>query len=211
MTSISATEAAITHDAFLGGRVKAWQQARVPKLSIIGVERQPTYAALARRNGLEVVEADLAALPADLRQRQFHHVFFNPPYFKPGARMSSPGESREAARGEETPLAAWAAAAAKRLRPKGMLTVIPRAERLPDLLAALPATMGSVEVLPLQPRQGRAAQLVLLRARKDGRAPFRLCAPRVLHEGADHGQDAPDYTPEVTAILLNAAPLRFGG
>ena len=55
--------------------------ARVPGLELIGVERQADYAALAARNGLTVVQADLADLPRDLRNRSFDHVLANPPYF----------------------------------------------------------------------------------------------------------------------------------
>ena len=55
---------------------------RVSGLTLTGVERDPAFAALARRNGraaLEVVEADLADLPLDVRQRQFDHVLATPP------------------------------------------------------------------------------------------------------------------------------------
>ncbi|NHX27288.1 methyltransferase domain-containing protein, partial [Escherichia coli] len=54
--------------------------ARVPDLTITGVELQPDYAELARRNAEEngvqmaVVESDLRSLPADLRSVSFDHV-----------------------------------------------------------------------------------------------------------------------------------------
>ena len=68
---------------------------------------------------------------------------------------------------------------------------------------------GSIEVLPLIPRRGRAARLVLIRARKGGRAGLRLCDGWLLHEGDRHTRDADGYTHETAAILRDAAPLPF--
>ncbi|MEM6477492.1 MAG: methyltransferase [Pseudomonadota bacterium] len=184
-------------------------KARVTGAQVTGVERQPDYASLAARNGLDVIEADIAALPPALRQRQFHHVIANPPYFNAGSGQVSPDERRGFARHEATPLAAWIHAADKRLRPKGTLTLIHRAERLPDLLAAFGPSLGSIEILPLQARKSRAPRLILLRAKKDGHRPFRLHAPLTLHEGADHGGDYPDYTPRIDAVLRGAQAISF--
>ena len=64
---------------------------RVEGLSLTGVELQPAYAALAARNAkandlsLTVINADLRALPMDLRQQQFDHVIANPSYFDPAS------------------------------------------------------------------------------------------------------------------------------
>ena len=190
--------------------------ARVPGLRIMGVERQGAYAALARQNAaaagaeMQVVEADLAALPAELRQRSFDHVLANPPYFAAGDGTAARDRGREAANRAETPLEDWIAAARARLVPKGWLTLIQTAERLPECLAALQTGFGAVTVLPIQPRPGRAANRVVIRARKSARAPFRLLPPFLVHEGESHGGDAPDYTAAAEAVLRHAAPLPFG-
>lgn len=186
--------------------------ARVSRLTLTGVERHAPTADLARQNAkdagaaMEVVTSDLAQLPPDLRQRSFDHVIANPPYFRRQASVSSPDAVREAAMGEETPLDVWLNVAARRLKPKGWLTVIHRAERLPDLLAGL-QDLGSIALQPLQPRTGRAAQLIVLRARKDGKAPFTLHSPLLIHTGAQHQSDGEDYTPEIRAVLRDGAPL----
>jgi tRNA1(Val) A37 N6-methylase TrmN6 len=109
--------------------------------------------------------------------------------------------------GEDTPLADWISTAARRLAPKGYLHMIQRADRLPDMLAASAGCLGSSEVLPLAPRHGRAAELVILRARKGGRADFRLHAPLILHEGDRHRQDGESYRPEIGAVLRDGAAL----
>ncbi|MGJ8544260.1 MAG: tRNA1(Val) (adenine(37)-N6)-methyltransferase [Sulfitobacter sp.] len=183
--------------------------ARVPGMSLLGVERERLYAALAVRNGLDVVQADLAELPHDLRQQQFDHVLTNPPYFDRDASVQGPDAAKEAARGEDVPLCTWIAIAAKRVRPKGYLHVVHRMSRLPDLLAGMGADMGSIAVLPLAAREGRAAERLILRARKGGKAPFHLAAPLILHEGSTHLKDAEDYAAPVKAMLRDGAALDF--
>jgi tRNA1(Val) A37 N6-methylase TrmN6 len=185
--------------------------ARVPGLSVTGVEVQPQYAALAVRNapgGFRAVEADLAELPADLRNQSFHHVMMNPPYFDRAASIASPHRGRDMAFGGGTPLGDWIAQAARRLRPHGWMTLIQKAERLPEILAACDGRMGSVAVRPVTGRAGRDADRILLRAKKDGRAAFRLMAPLILHEGGRHLSDAEDFRPEVAALLR--APVALG-
>lgn len=190
---------------------------RVPGLNLTGVELQAPYADLARRNAAAndlaatVVEADLASLPSDLRQQSFDHVIANPPYYRAGAHSPAADAGRRTALGEATPLATWVEVAARRLAPKGYLHMIQRADRLADLLAAAQTCLGSLEVLPLAPRVGRAAELVILRARKGGRAAFRLHAPMVLHRGESHQRDGEDYSDSVRAILREGRALDWPG
>lgn len=181
--------------------------ARIPGLRLTGIERQPAYAALAARNGLDVVQADLTDLPAAFRDQSFDHVLANPPYFdrRAGLRADDPG--REGALGIDTPLADWVDAAARRLRHKGYLHLIHRVERVPDILAAADNRLGSPELWPLCPRTGKAAELVIFRARKNGRANFRLHAPVILHTGTAHVEDRESYTPEIQAVLRDGAAL----
>ncbi len=187
--------------------------ARVPDLQGVGVELQAPYADLARRNvaenaaKLEVVEADLSALPADLKQRQFDHVIANPPYYRAGAHSPATDGGRRTALGEQTPLDHWVDVAAKRLAPRGYLHMIQKADRLPDMLTACDGRLGSVEVLPLSARAGRKAELVILRARKGGRAAFKLHAPLILHAGDRHEKDGESYMLQVSAVLRDGAAL----
>ncbi|MCA0941302.1 methyltransferase [Salipiger pacificus] len=190
---------------------------RVGGLRVTGVELQPGYAALARRNiaenGLEgdILQADLSLPPAELKARAFDHVLANPPYFEPGKRSVSPDAGIELAQAGALPLGEWVALAARRLKPRGTATFVQRVERLPELLSALSAHLGSVEVLPLAPREGRAPRLILARGRKGGRAAFRLCPALVLHAGACHLEDGEDYTNVVKAALRDGKPIIFDG
>ena len=185
--------------------------ARVPGLALAGLELQPAYADLARRNAerngisVEVQEGDLARIPKPLR-RDFDHVIANPPYY-PAGGSPSPLAIRARAMQVETPLSDWVAAATRRLRPGGWLTLICGADGLPEVLAALAPKLGSAAVLPLAAREGRPALRALLRARKGGRAPFRLLAPFVIHQGAKHDGDRESYTPQANAVLRDGADL----
>lgn len=179
--------------------------ARVPGVALTGLELQPGYAALARRNAaengvaMEVVEGDLIAMPALLR-RGFDHVIANPPYFPKGG-SPSPQPGRDLAMRAEIPLALWVEAAARRLTPGGWLTMILGTDLMPEVLAALAPRLGSAAILPLAPRTKRAASRVILQARKGGRAAFRLLAPLILHQGASHDGDRDSFTPRVAAVL----------
>jgi tRNA1Val (adenine37-N6)-methyltransferase len=97
-------------------------------------------------------------------------------------------------------------AAARRLVPGGYLTMIIGADRLVEALQAS-GKLGSVAVLPLAAREGRAAGRVILQARKGGRAAFRLLAPLVLHDGAAHDGDRESYTPMANAVLRDGGAL----
>lgn len=184
---------------------------RVPGLALAGLELQPDYADLARRNAdrngiaLGVEDGDIARMPKALR-RDFDHVIANPPYYAPGG-SPSPLPRRATAMQVSTPLGDWVAAAMRRLRPGGWLTLICGTDGLPEVLSAMRKGLGSAVVLPLAPREGRAALRVLVQARKGGRAPFRLLAPLVLHRGAAHDGDRESYTPEANAVLRDGADL----
>jgi tRNA1(Val) A37 N6-methylase TrmN6 len=184
---------------------------RVPGLALNGVEILGEYAQIARENAarndieFDVRQGDVSARPTPFFDRSFHHVIMNPPYFAAEASSISPEAGRASGRSEQVALSRWVDMAAKRLRPKGYLTVIQRAERLPDLLAALEGCLGSIVVQPLAPRSGRPAHLILLRARKSGRAAFQLLSAQSLHSGDEHVQGQPDYAPEVSAILRDGA------
>ena len=181
--------------------------ARVPGLSCAAVELQADYADLARvnaaRNGADAMihTADIAALPAELRRQRFHHVLTNPPYFDRRTGSTSPDLPRERALGEVLALPDWIDAGARRLEPRGTLTVIQKADRLPDLLTAMAACLGSVAILPIAPRIGQQSKLVIAQGIKGGRAPFRLLPPFILH-------DADDFSDAASAVLRDAAPIR---
>ena len=183
---------------------------RVTGLTQTGIELQPAYAALARQNAqrnnlvLDVIQSDITSLPTEARIG-FNHVMFNPPYFSAQTVTTPQNSGKKTAHVEDTPLAAWVSVAFKRLKPKGTLTVIHLAERLPDLLTLLPPSAGDIHVRPLASRHGRDAKRVILTTRKGTKGAFRLLPPFHIHNGTKHIQDGEDFTPECRQILRNGS------
>ncbi len=90
----------------------------------------------------------------------------------------------------------------RRLRPRGTLTWIVAAAVLPACIAALDeAGCAPSAVLPLWPRVGQSAKLVLLRGVKGGRSGLQVLPGMVLH-GVTGG-----YTAEAEAVLRQGAAL----
>jgi tRNA1Val (adenine37-N6)-methyltransferase len=184
---------------------------RVQGLSLTGIEIQPDYADLARRNAalnqmeFAVHHADILHIPAELH-RGFDHVIANPPYYSPTG-SPSPDAGRDQALRLQVPIGDWVTAGARRLTPGGWLTMIFATALLPDALAAL-TTCGSTAILPLTAREGQPAKRVILQSRKGGRGALRLLAPLVMHDGTAHDADRNSYRPGVAAILRDGAGLK---
>lgn len=184
---------------------------RVADLRQTGLERQPDHAEMARGNAaangiaMQVLTGDLAVMPSDLRGAMFDHVIANPPYFVGGTL--APDQSRAGARHEATPLAAWLDAGLRRLQPKGVFTLIQRADRLDTIITALAGRAGDLTILPIAARAGHPAGRVLLTARKGGRGPLRLLAPFVMHAADAHLRDAEDLTPAASAVLRDGGSM----
>ncbi len=179
---------------------------RIPNLSAVGIEREPTMAALARRNieannrpNLSVIEADLATAQLE---GKFDHAFANPPWHAP-ASTGSPDNARALARQARPGLMAlWAKKLAAPLRHRGTLSFITSAGTLSECLEAFTAAgCGSHVILPLWPRQGVPAKLVLLQAVRGGKAPTQLRPGLILHA------EAGGYTEPAEAVLRGGEPV----
>ena len=188
---------------------------RVPGIQATGVEMMPAYADLAQRNldansiNGTIHCADLTALPKPVKMQRYDHVIANPPYFEDD-RASTPNDpDRAFARSGHLPLSKWVKVASKRLVPGGTATFIQRIERLPELMSAFFASLGALELWPVQPRAQRDARLFLLRGRKERRAAFVAHPALVLHRGDHHEKDADSYTQTVSAVLRSATALPF--
>ncbi len=187
---------------------------RIEGCVVTGLERGPDLAALCRHNieanGLgrtvDVIVGDLRAPPARLGPSSFDHAMANPPWNSGGS--GPPPRNRQRARAhveQGADLMHWVRFAATMLRRGGTLTTILTAERLDEHLAAYTASgIGETVVVPLWSKNdGRPAHRVILRGRKDIRAPVSLLPGFVLHV-SDGG-----YSPEIERILRNGAALDF--
>ncbi len=198
---------------------------RVPGAGVTGLEAAPDLAALARKNArangfeedLKVVEGDLLAPPRQCEPGSFNHVMANPPYqeLKKGNPPPDPEKSRANVEGEAR-LADWIDFCLSMARPKGSVTLIHRADRLGDVLAALRGRLGGLVVFPLWPGplgsgkqgsgkqgSGKAAKRVVVTGRKGLATPLTLAPGLVLH-GPGGG-----FTAEAEAVLRDGEGLDF--
>jgi len=184
--------------------------ARLPGCHITGLELQRDLARLAGDNAalngmgdrLSAIAGNLLRPPPRLSPGTFDHVMANPPFIEAGRGTAAPDPAKAAASIEgEASLADWVRFALAMARDKGSITFIQRADRIDALLGCIAGRAGEVVVFPLWPGAGRRASRVLVRARKQVRAPARLAPGLVLHE--------PDgrFTPEADAILRGGAGL----
>jgi tRNA1(Val) A37 N6-methylase TrmN6 len=148
-----------------------------------------------------VQAGDLLDPPAGVAHGGFDHAFANPPYLAAGTADAPADPLRAAANVEGAArLPDWIAALARATKRGGTLTVIHRADRLPELLAEMDRVAGALVICPLWPAAGKPAKRVLVQGRVGVGGPATLGAGLTLH--ADGG-----FTPQARAILEDAAPL----
>ena len=183
--------------------------ARVPGCRVVGFEAQRALVSIAGENirlnamndRVEIMVGEIAAPPSRLALGAFDHVMMNPPFQQAG-RARMPADASRAASHVEggAGLEDWIAFGVSMLRGSGTLTLVHRADRLADVLAALDGRAGGVVVFPFWPRADRSpAGRIVVRARRGAAAPLRLSPGLVLHE-ADGG-----FTPEADRILRGAS------
>ena len=187
---------------------------RIEGCIVTGLELDPALAALCRQNveanGLnrtvDVIVGDLRAPPVRLGPASFDHAMANPPWLSDEA--GPPPRNRQRARAhveQGADLMHWVRFATTMLRRGGTLTTILTAERLDEHLAAYTASgIGETAIVPLWSKNdGRPAHRVVLRGRKDIRAPVSLLPGFVLH--GSNGS----YSPEIEHILRHGGALDF--
>jgi len=182
--------------------------ARVAGLAAVALEREAVMAGLARQNfaanaqACQIHEGDVAEAAA---LGPFDHVFANPPWHD-AASTASPDALKARAKQVVAGLEAhWARALAAALRPRGSITLIFPAAILPRWLDALAGHgCGAPAIFPLWPREGRAAKLVIVQARRGAAGPCAILPGLVLHEGAG-------YSPAADSILRDGMALDLGG
>ncbi len=183
--------------------------ARVAGLRGVGVELDPQTAALARANiaanaagGLCVLTGDLMAAGELMAAGPVDHAFANPPWHD-GPPSAEPRRALARTADPGGLLDAWCRALAAPLRRGGTLTLVLPAAQLCAGVAAMRAQVGGIGVLPLWPRAGRPARLLLLRGRRGLDGEDRVLPGLVLHGPGG-------YTPAAEAVLRGGGTLDWG-
>ncbi len=186
---------------------------RVPGVHVTGLEMQDPLVDLAqqnaKRNNLEdttlFIKGDISAPPRSILDSSWDHVMANPPYYQEGKGLRAPNESKALSHmGDVTSLKSWVSFCLKRLKPRGTVTFVHRADHLVTLLDLLNDRVGDVRIFPLWPMPGKEAKRVLVRGMKGSHAPQRLCAGLSLHE------EGRRYSHAAEKILRNGEALDWG-
>lgn len=187
--------------------------ARVDGVLITGIELLGEHLRLARENvalnhrndRIEIVAGDVASPPAVLAAGAYHHVMANPPHLPAAAARPSPDPGKAAANIEgDADLAVWIRFCLSMAREGGTVTLIHRADRAAEVIAALANGAGDLVTLPLLPAGGRPAKRVIVQARKGAGAEAsepRLLPGLVLHTASG------GYTDAAEAVLRGGAAL----
>ena len=184
---------------------------RVPGAKVSGIELQRDLVRLAMRNadlnglsgGADFMRGNLLEPPLRLAPASFHHVMANPPFVEAGRGNKPPDPGKAAATMEGmADFGDWLKFCLVMARPRGSVTLIHRADRLDEVLAAMRGHLGEIVVFPLWPGGGdKPAKRVVVRGRKGLATPLRLSPGLVLH-----GPDGA-FTEAAHAILRDAAGL----
>jgi tRNA1(Val) A37 N6-methylase TrmN6 len=186
---------------------------RVDDLAVTLVELDPALVALARDNAkhngvaerahtvcLDVAAPAGAFAKAGLPAGAADQVLMNPPFN--AAHNPSPDRSRRLAHvAAHDTLARWIEAAARLLRPAGVVTLIWRADGLAAVLDALAGNFGAVAILPVYPRPDAPAVRVIVRAVKASSTALVLLPGLILTDA--NGRP----TAEAEAVLRDGALL----
>ncbi len=178
--------------------------ARVPGLIGTGVDRDPGLARLGRANAAANGFPDLSFVVADLAMSPIggpvDHAFANPPYHPESSTASPLAERDTAKRGGQFLLPRWISTLSTPLRHRGTLTFILPMWLLETALASFRLSGVPCELLiPVWPKVGRTARWVVVRGRKNGRAPLAMAPGLILHEPSGA------FQPEAEAILRDGA------
>jgi tRNA1(Val) A37 N6-methylase TrmN6 len=180
---------------------------RLTDCQFTGVENNPEQAALALKNtkshgNIEIVEADIVDLP-NSRHLQFDQVFTNPPFFDdPDAVRMSDAKAPSFVNGEAG-LEDWIGVMLKMLKPRGIGTLILRADSLEKALHALFGKAGRLRILPIHSFADAPAKRILVQFRKGVKSESAILPSLVMHDGNGEGR----FSARAEKILCGEMPI----
>lgn len=181
---------------------------RVKGVSVLGIERQDDMLAYAKRNidfndmasQVSAVHGDITDLSQD--EGAFDHVMVNPPYLADGKGIRPPAETKGLAHMDKSAsIKDWVRFCIYKVKNKGTVTIIYRADRVDEVIAHLHRRVGELKIMPLWPRLGVPAKRVIIQGRKGMRGTASILPGMALHGEVER------YTPEAKKILWDGEAL----
>lgn len=172
---------------------------------VTGIEIQPDLHALAQDN-IEANRVMARAILGDITDLglfhalgRFDQVMCNPPYHPVDKSSAARTTCKTIAHIEEKDgLEHWLHAANRFLKPKGVFTMIHRADRLDEILPLMQKFLGGIQIIPIWPKEGEPAKRMIVRGIKGSRKPLSIMPGVTLYDAFG------DYT-------LMARDIIFGG
>ncbi|MGB0935255.1 MAG: tRNA1(Val) (adenine(37)-N6)-methyltransferase [Alphaproteobacteria bacterium] len=177
---------------------------RVPDSKVYGLEIQPDLVPINQGNISEnhmesicnTLQGDIKSPPESLVPNSFDHVMTNPPHFIAADSLVSPNDNKAICRHESSlTLEEWINACVRMVTPRGTFTILHRADRVDEVIAAMTQKCGGITIWPLWPKTGKLAKLVIVQGRKGAKTPAKMLPGLTLHE-EDGG-----YTKQAQQIL----------
>lgn len=164
---------------------------RVPRVHIVGVEREPTLFDAARKNRVllgfenrfDIDMNDVSSYETCAGQLDF--VLANPPYRTTGqGRTCMPGSRRDARFETRGGLDQFVGCAGRLLKNRGRFALVHLPERLADVVETCRRyDLEPKRILMVHSRLNESATILLAEAIKGGKAGLEVEAPLVLYEG----------------------------
>ncbi|PHQ66247.1 MAG: methyltransferase [Robiginitomaculum sp.] len=184
----------------------------LPHCQFTGLEKSQDMLALSRSNTenadtIAIVEGSIRRIPKDWHLK-YDQVVANPPYFdnRQAVRMSDAKESAFVNKG--LTLDDWIGAMLLALKPRGIGTLIYRADGLEKICCALAGKAGRLRIQPIHSYSDTPAKRIIVQFRKSVKSESALLPGLVMHERAKENQrSAEKYAPEAAKILTGKSRL----
>ncbi len=183
----------------------------LPDCQFTGLEKSQDMLALSRANtdhadNIEITEGSIRKIPKNWHL-QYDQVVANPPYFdnRNAVRMSDSKESAFVNKG--LALDDWIGAMLLALKPRGIGTLIYRADGLEKICVALagPKTnkAGRLRIQPIHSYADMPAKRIIVQFRKSVKSESALLPALVMHERGTEEK----YAPAAAKVLIGKARL----
>lgn len=183
----------------------------MPNCKFTGLEKSQDMLSLSRGNtehadNIDIVEGSIRRIPKDWHL-QFDQVVANPPYFdnRRAVRMSDAKESSFVNKG--LTLDDWIGAMLLALKPRGIGTLIYRADGLEKICCALTGhkagKAGRLRIQPIHSYSDTPAKRIIVQFRKSVKSESALLPALVMHERGTEEK----YASEATKILTGKSRL----
>ena len=186
---------------------------RVSNLNAKAIEINEEYYSLlainAKRNKFKpnLLLGDFWSNP-NLKNENFDHIFFNPPYYPFNSFKSSNNKLLNIANFEyPNLLKKMLTFSLRRCKSYGYITLIHRPAKILEILSTLSSGAGDIKILPILGSNSKNISRIIIRARKSAKGETKFLRPLNLYQNLNYSDKKKHYTSELQDILKNGGAL----